>query len=122
MAPKWGDFVSVELSRESDALICVLYREYLTRRAHGVPISRAGYFRDDSSIRENFLPAWAEDDVNEVCWRLAEKGLLSVQPGDDKANDVTLTDEGIIYMERRFSRKVSLIVSYLEKLAAFLPL
>ena len=112
----------VELSKESDALICVLYREYLTRRAHGVPISRAAYFRDDSSIRENFLPAWAEEDVNEICWRLAEKGLLSVKPGEDKANGVTLTEEGIIYMERRFSRKVEQVVAYLEKLAALIPL
>ena len=113
--------MSVELSRESDALICVLYREYLTRRAHGVPISRASYFRDGSSIRENFLPAWAEDDVTDVCWRLAANGLLSVQPGDDQANDVELTEQGIIYMERRFARKVDLVVSYLEKLAALIP-
>lgn len=114
--------MSVVLSKESDALICVLYREYLTRRAHGVPISRAAYFQDDSSIRENFLPSWSLEDVTDVCWWLVEKGLLSVLPGDDQANDVTLTEEGIIYMEGRFSRKVDRVVSYLEILAKLIPL
>ena len=112
----------VELSKEADALICVLYREYLTRRAHGVPLSRSAYFRDDSSIQENFLPAWAEEDVTEVCRMLARKDLISFDPGDDKANGVTLTDEGIIYMERRFSRKVEQVASHLERLAALIPL
>ena len=114
--------MSVELSRESDALVCVLYREYLNRRANGVPISRAAYFRDGSSIRENFLPAWNEDDVTDVCWWLCGQGLLSVQPGDDQANDVELTEQGIIYMERRFSRKVEQVASHLEKLAALIPI
>ena len=112
----------VELSKESDALICVLYREYLQRRAHGVPISKAAYFLDDSSIRENFLPAWSVEDVSTVCWWLEGKGLLSVQLGEDKANDVELTEDGIIYMERRFSRKVEQVAAHLEKLAALIPI
>lgn len=106
----------MRISNECDALLCVLYREYRTRRSHGVPIRQASYFRDDTSIRNNFMPLWLEDDVSEVCWRLVNHGLLFATPGDDKANNVTLTEEGIIYMEDRFDGQLERLLSRLAQL------
>ena len=106
----------MRISNDCDALLCVLYREYCTRRAHGVPISQASYFRDDSSIRENFMPLWPVDDVSDVCWRLVNHGLLFATPGDDKANNVMLTEEGIIYMESRFDGQLEKVLERLGQL------
>ena len=105
------------LNRECDTLICVLYKEYLTRRKNNVLLSRSRYFRDDASIRENFLPQWYEEDVATLCWDLYDKGLLDVTRGDDKANDVSLTADGIAYMEQRFPNGIKMVADYLMKLA-----
>lgn len=104
------------ISHECDALLCILYREYLTRRSHGVSIDQASYFRDDVSIRENFMPLWSVDDVCTLCWRLVDHGLLFATPGDDKANNVTLTEQGLIYMQNRFGSRLENVLSWLDKL------
>ncbi len=104
------------ISHECDALLCVLYREYLARRSHGVSIDQASYFRDDVSIRENFMPLWDQDDVCSLCWRLVDRGLLFATLGDDKANNVTLTEEGIIYMQNRFGSRLENVLAWLDKL------
>lgn len=111
----------MHISKECDALICVLYREYLVRRSHGVSIDQASYFRDDVSIRENFMPLWSVDDVCTLCWRLVGHGFLFASPGNDHANDVTFTDQGIIYMENRFSGKVDELLSRLAQLISLVP-
>lgn len=104
------------ISNECDALLCILYREYLVRRSHGLSMDQASYFRDDVSIHENFMPLWSPDDVCTLCWRLVEHGLLFAAPGDDKANDVTLTEEGLIYMQNRFGSRLENVLAWLEKL------
>lgn len=114
--------MAIELSKQCDALLCVLYREYLNRRGHGAPMHRAVAFPDDVSIRDSFLPSWPLDDVTDACWKLCAKGLLSADNGDGHAIDVDITDEGIIYMEGRFHRRLDRLLEYLEKLASVIPL
>lgn len=109
------------ISNDCDALLCLLYREYRTRRSYGVPRSKAAYFCDDESIRQNFMPLWCVDDVADVCWQLVRYGLLSALPGDDKANCVTLTDQGIVYMENRFGSQLGKVFDRLVQLSALLP-
>ena len=113
----------MHISKECDALLCVLYREYLVRRSHGVSIDQASYFRDDVSIRENFMPLWSVEDVCTLCWRLVDHGLLFATVGDDKANDVSLTDQGLMYMQGRFGVRLDQVLAWLEKLISLvLPL
>lgn len=106
----------MHISKECDALLCVLYREYLVRRSHCVSIDQASYFRDDVSIRENFMPLWSVDDVCTLCWRLVDHGLLFATLGDDRANDVSLTEQGLTYMQNRFGTRLDEVLSRLEKL------
>lgn len=112
----------VELSKQCDALICILYREYLSRRAHGVPMNRAVAFPDDVSIRDSFLPAWPLEDVADACRKLCVKGLLSADYADGHPIDIDITDEGVIYMEGRFQRRLDRLLEYLGKLAGAIPL
>lgn len=108
----------MRISNDCDALLCVLYREYLVRRSHGVSIEQASYFRDDVSIHENFMPLWSPDDVSAICWRLANHGLLFASPGDDQANNVSITEDGLIYMENRFNGRIENLLSRLSHLAS----
>lgn len=110
-----------KLNKVCDVLLCVLYREYLTRRAHGVPFAQSAHFRDDVSIREDFLPSWPLEDVTDFCGMLRDRGFLVFDEGDDRAIDVELTPEGISLMDDRFHRRVDQVVSYLDKLAALIP-
>jgi len=106
------------ISKDCDALLCVLYKQYLNRRAKGDSIEDSGYFGDDENIRKQLMPKWSVEDIATLSWRLNGHGLLDVFPGDDKANDVCLTEEGLIYMEQRFPTGIKAVLEHLGKLAA----
>ena len=110
----------MKISKDCDALICVLYREYLTRRTKGDSIELSSYFADDANIRDQFMPKWRVDDIANLCWRLYNHGLLDVTPGDDKANNVCLTEDGLIYMEERFPMGLKAVLEHLGQLAALI--
>lgn len=106
------------LSNDSDALICVLYAEYLKRRNNGDTIEDAMYFSDDHTIQRIFFPDWLLEDVTTVCGWLIDKGLVYGQPGDDHWIEIQLTEDGIIYMESRFARKRERVITHLHELVA----
>ena len=108
------------LTRESEALLSVLYREYCTRRNHGIPIAKASYFHDAASIHESFLPNLAVEDLAYLCWELQSEGLLDVSPGDDTANNITLTRAAVAYLDHQFPRGLSAVVAFLSELSSML--
>ena len=108
----------MNISKDCDALLCVLYKQFLSRRAKGNSIERSGYFGDEDEIRNQLMPKWNVEDIGTLCWRLNGHGLFDVSPGDDKANDVSLTEEGLIYMEQRFPSGAKAVLEHLAKLAA----
>ena len=111
----------IEITKESDALICVLYKEYLQRRKNGVPKSKAILFGDSSSVKTQLFPKWNTTDIDEACHELDDAGLLSCFFADGETGEISISNAGIIYMENRFSNNVSSIFSYLEKLRSILP-
>ncbi len=94
--------MEVKLTRDGDALICLIYKEYCQRRKVGKTIEESAYMGDDTDIHDKIAPKWPLDDITHLCWYLNGKNLLDVSPGDNKANFVSLSDEGIRYMENRF--------------------
>ena len=62
------------------------------------------------------MPLWSVEDVCTLCWRLVDHGLLFATVGDDKANDVSLTDQGLMYMQGRFGARLDQVLAWLEKL------
>lgn len=111
--------MAIQLSSDSDALICVLYAEYLSRRAHGVPIDDAVYFPSHVSIHDSFLPDWILKDVYTVCIWLSDRGLISGMDAEEDFFDIKLTEDGIIYMESRFSRRREAVLAHLKDLIGF---
>lgn len=110
-----------DFTNDGSALIAVLYREYCRRRKDGASIERAMYFGDDKEIQQSLAPKLQLDDVTHLCWYLAEKGILSAAPGDNQANDVSITDDGIAYMEDRFPRGLEDALSFIGKIVALVP-
>lgn len=109
------------LTNDAKAFVAVLYREYCTRRKQGKTIEESMYMEDDTVIKEKLAPKLPLDDVTHLCWYLADKDILSVMPGDDRANDVSITDDGIAFMEGRFPNGVKDAIDLIGKLVALVP-
>ena len=109
---------SIQLSKDNDFLICTLYKNFLEEVKNGSSKSKARWLGSSDEIQENLLTNWSKEDVATACWELHSKGLLVCSAGDDIAYSTYLTDEGIIYMENRFSNKVEKVVDYISK---FIP-
>ena len=108
----------IKLSRNNDYLICTLYKNYLEKVKSGLSKSEARWLGSSDDIQENLLTTWSKDDVATSCWELHSKGLLECSPGDDIAYTTYLTDDGIVYMDNRFSNKVDKVIDYISK---FIP-
>ena len=106
----------ITLSKDNDFLICTLYKQYLKNRKSGLSKSDARYFDSSDEIQETLISNWSKEDVATACWELHSKGLLICFPGDNIANSISITDDGIIYMENRFSKKLEKITDYISKL------
>lgn len=106
----------IQLSKDNDFLICTLYKNFLENVKNGSSKSEARWLGSSDEIQEKLLTNWSKDDVATACWELHSKGLLDCSPGDDIAYTTYLTNDGIIYMENRFSNKVDKVIDYISKL------
>lgn len=104
------------MTKDADRLICMLYKSYLEKRKSGEAKSSARFFGNSDEIRQAFLPGWSSGDMSDECWSLCRKGMLTCEQGDDLANEVCISDDGIIYMETRFANGLKEIISYISAL------
>lgn len=109
----------IDLTRDGDTLICLIYKEYCQRRKDGKSIEDSSYMGDDVDIVESITPKWQLDDVTHLCWYLKVKGLLNVSRGDGRANHVTLCDDGICYMENRFPKGLKQVLDAISFISGF---
>jgi len=113
--------MSVQLTKEADALICLLYKEYLQKRKNGTPKAQAKFFDSSIEIQAKIIPTWTPEDTDETCWELHRSGLLNCLKADCIAYMSQLTDEGIIYMENRFKDGLDSVLDYLGKIKGLIP-
>lgn len=114
--------MDVMLTKEADALICLLYKAYLERRSNGVARSVARSFGSVFSIQGDIAPAWALDDLDDVLRELGCSGLLRNICADEAVLHVTLEEPGLVYMEQRFRGKIDVVLDYLSKIKGIVPL
>lgn len=112
----------IRLSRDADALICVLYKEFIRRRKSGESKQRARNMGGSPEIHRDLLPKWSFEDVDETCRELSRAGLINCSWADDIAFLVFLSDAGIVYMENRFKDGLASVLEHLETLRSFIPL
>jgi len=106
----------IKLSKDNDLLICTLYKNYLEQVKNGSSKSKARQFGSSDELQETLFPTWSKDDVATSCWELHSKGFLDCQPGDDIANYVYITEEGIIYMQNHKLNTIKEIADFIDKI------
>lgn len=112
----------IKLTKDADALVCVLYKTYLQRRKDGKTKREARDMGSSATVHEQLLPKWQFEDVDDTCRELSCKGLIDCLYADDVAWEVSLSDDGICYMQKRFVNGLASVLPHLESLAAFIPL
>ncbi|PRS28772.1 MULTISPECIES: hypothetical protein [Bacillus] len=111
----------IQLTKDSDALICILYKKYKQDIKNGSPKADARVFGSSKEIYENLTPKWSYDDVDDTCSSLHRAELVSCWYADDVAYRVELTDKGIIYMENRFKNGIDGVIDHIGKLKGLVP-
>lgn len=101
------------ISKDTDKTICIIYKEYLTRRKSGLPKQQASSFQFEE------LQALMEDEIKEDIFEyLRELKLNNFIDHYDLSGGFNLSSNGIVYMEQRFGKKVEKIIDHLSK---FIP-
>ena len=112
---------NIRLTKDADALLCVLYKTYKDRRASGTPKAEAKVFSDSDYIHKNLMPKWSFEDVDETCRELDRAGMLHCRYADDVTWMASLTDSAIIYQENRFADSTEAFLGHIEKLRNLIP-
>ena len=104
----------MELTRDADKMICVIYKAFLQKRKDGHSKSEARRF-DESRLKE--FPAfnsWQMQDISDTIRELHSKGLVK----KFVTGDFELSDSSIVYMENRFKNGLLEVTDFISK---FIP-
>lgn len=111
----------LKLTDEADLMLCTLYKAYKNNRANGEDRFNARLFGGSETLQALYFQSWPVGDIDDIAWELAEKGLLSVNNGDNSVQDCALTAEALAYMEHRFGDKLDALLQRITVLRSFLP-
>lgn len=120
------------LTKEANALISTLYKEYLNRKQKGVDDRQTRSFGDASSIekllkadlkkhRRKAFEKEPTKNTADICRELHNAKLLNCFFIDNTVGESELTHKGIAYMEGIAGRRFSSLINVLERIRAFLP-
>lgn len=112
---------NLQLTKDSDALICLMYKKYCQDRKEGKSKIDAKRFGSVENIHKCLTPKWACEDVDETLRELSRAGMIKCRFGDGIILDSQFTDDGIIYMESRFQTNVKKIIEHIAKIAPLIP-
>ncbi len=106
----------MELTKDSQKLLAILYKHYLEKRKNGFSKSDANKFGNSHDIHEQLCSEWFFQDVDDTCRELSRVGLLNCFYADNIAYYVQLTDTAIIYMETRFKNGIIGVAEFIANI------
>lgn len=112
--------LDVRLTQDADYLLCVLYDAYRQRCKNGISRYDAKFFGNSESIQEEYIQQWSTDDIDEVARELFRQGMIECQFGDDTVCAIFLLDDGLVYMENRFSDNFDKLTQRLSALRSII--
>lgn len=104
----------MDLTKDSEKLLCLLYKSYLEKVNSGLSKSTANAFGDSHKIHDTLCPDWLFEDVDETCRQLSRAGFLKCFWADGIASETSLSDSGIVYMENRFKNSLLSVADFLS--------
>lgn len=102
--------MEIELSKNAETLIKILYARYLRQLQCGKSKFDSANFGSSEDIYNTFCAEWTIDDLDFILCELGEKGLVHNDCSDDSIEFCSLTTNGIVYMEGRFGRNIELVL------------
>lgn len=101
---------NIELSKDADKSLCLIYKEYLSRRKNNISKDSARMFQSTSF--ETLFPNVNQDDfASDLCELHKSKLIKMFTEGS-----FVLNTEAIIYMENRFKNGLTDVVDFISKL------
>lgn len=107
----------MELTKKSEAFLCIIYKEFIERQKSGMPCSEARNFEDGFHHNVDKLSEWNRCDMNECIAELKNCGYIKC----NIIGDIKLTDKAIIDMENRFKNNIKSIASTIKELLSLIP-
>jgi len=104
----------MEITKESEKLLCCMYKTYLERRKNGISRINAKEFEDGFYKNDKHLTKWNDSDVSDCLNELKTCGYIRT----DILDNAVLEDTTIVYMENRFKNGTKEV---LELLKNFIP-
>lgn len=104
----------MELTKDADKLVCIVYKEYLSKRKSGESKANAKHFNQDFYSGIKPLSDWHPDDIDETINELKRANFVKkyIDGG------FVLLDDFIIYMENRFKNGFAEVTDFISK---FIP-
>lgn len=109
--------MNIQLSKDADKLICLIYKEFLDRRKNGLSKQLAKDFPEPDKLPAEFLDTFSIDDLHDVLSELSDLDLIDLFIYDN----FELKDLGIMYMEQRFPNGISQVLEWLGKIKSAIP-
>lgn len=90
----------MDITKDSKAVLFLLWREYKRRRNAGQPRLQACSFSDSRAIRDLLAPDMDADDLLAALWELKNAGYVDGLNADNDLINCALTDAAISALEK----------------------
>ena len=115
-------FIMTAITKDADALFCVMYKAYLEKTKDKVPRSEALVVGGMFDIQNNLAPTLSLEDVRELCEELESAGyLVLVGKCDGGFGMARIAPGGVIRMENRFKNGMNDVLDFLGKIKGVIP-
>lgn len=109
--------MEINLSKDADKSICLIYKEYLRRRKSGSDKKSAKDFFYREQWPDDFTEKGGISDFLDTLRELQNAGFIRRTMG----GGFYLEDDGVIYMEQRFPNGLAQVLDWLGKFKSAIP-
>lgn len=109
--------MEIDLTKDADMLICLIYKDYLNKREAGMSKSSAKAYSSRSDFPESLTDHFSISDIRDTLRELKAAGLIRSY----SYSGFALSDKAIVYMENRFPRGVSQVLDWFAKIKSAVP-
>lgn len=104
----------MQLTKDGDKLVCLIYKSYLEKRKSGLSKSDSKYFDYDFYKKIPAISNWLDDDIFNTLQELKNASFIKLYID----GGFLIQDSFIIYMENRFKNGLAEITDFISK---FIP-